>query len=386
MTTSHQISNRQQISNGHRCSFHSREFGDKLNRKSKEVMRYTFQNIRGFGTSNKHERALAIKQFIEKYEVDVMCMAEVNQNWRNLRRTNTLEQICRKWFERTRTMSSYNSHNRERGYHLPGGVGSIVQGPLALRAIGRFHDERQMGRWGSQLFQGKKGRTIRFVSVYVPNVTKEHGNKKIFCQQQDVLLRLKISGAVLKVFWEDFWAQIDTWREAGEQLVIGGNWNEKVTDKKFLKPFLDRNLVPAIQERHGTNLPATFKKGSRPIDEIFVSSTLKVVRAGYGVIGETKGDHRPLWIDITMESALGTLPPTLHSRQPKRLRCKDPRIVDKYNYVLKQELDKHGVYHQAHRLLQTFHTPLLPKEEREFEKLDKIRESAMKKAERKCRK
>lgn len=61
-------------------------------------------------------------------------------------------------------------------------------------------------------------------------------------------------------------------------------------------------------------------------------------------------------------------------------------IVEKYNYVLKQELEKHGVYHQAHRLLQTFHSPLLPKEEKEFEKLDRIQENAMKKAERKCRK
>ena len=122
-------------------------------------------------------------------------------------------------------------------------------------------------------------------------MTKEHGNKKIFCQQQDALLRLKVPGAVLKVFWADFWKQIDQWLEEWEKLVIGGDWNEEVTKNKFLQPFLDRSLIPAIQHRHGTNLPATYKRGSCPIDKIFCSSTIKITQAGYGVIGDTKGNH-----------------------------------------------------------------------------------------------
>ena len=313
-------------------------------------------------------------------------MAEVNINWRNLRRTNTMEQICRKWFERTRTMTSYNSHNRLSGYSLPGGVASITHGPLALRALERAHDVRQLGRWGSQLFQGKQGLKLRFVSVYVPNVAREHGDKKIFCQQQETLLKLRVAGPVLTTFWEDFWEQIDNWIKKGDQLVIGGDWNETVTNKKFLQPFLDRDLYPAIQQLHGTDLPPTYNRGSKPIDEIFCSSTLQITKAGYTEFGNTKGDHRALWIDLTKSSALGTKLPIPAQAQAKRLRCKDPRIVQKYNYVLQEELQKHGVYHRTHRLLQSFHTPLTPWEQREFEKLDKIREKAMKKAERQCRK
>ena len=180
MSTIDPLLNRQHANNGNQSTVNSREFGDSLSNSNKNsnTIRYAFQNVRGFGTHHKHERALAIKEFMEENHIDVMSMAEVNQNWRNLRRTNTMEQICQKWFERTRTMTSYNSHNRERGYSLPGGVGSITKGSLALRALERQHDKRQMGRWGSQLFQGKKGRKIRFVAVYVPHVAQDHGDKK----------------------------------------------------------------------------------------------------------------------------------------------------------------------------------------------------------------
>ena len=163
--------------------FYSREFGDSLNNnsnKSNNVLRYSFQNIRGFGTNAKHERALEIKDFIDKNSIDVFGMAEVNVNWKNLRRVNTMEQICRTWYERTQTMSSYNSHQRLSGYSLPGGVGNIVKGPLVLRVKDSSYDPRYLGRWGSQCFQGKGGVTIRFVSVYVLHVTKEHGDKKYF--------------------------------------------------------------------------------------------------------------------------------------------------------------------------------------------------------------
>ena len=189
-------------------------------------------------------------------------------------------------------------------------------------------------------------------------------------------------GSVLKNFWRDFWEQIDEWLEKGEQLVIGGDWNETVTGKKFLKPFLERNLLPAVQQRHGTNLPPTYNRGKKPLDEVFCSSTLEVTLSGYGVFGHTKGDHRPVWLDITTSSALGTSIQKVGTQSPKRLRCKDPRIVKKYNYVLHQELDRHGAYHRAHRLLQTFHNPLTKKEATEFEKLDEIRVAAMKTAEK----
>ena len=139
MTINNPALNRRQMQKRVQSTLNSREFGDKLSKvkKSDEVIRYAFQNIRGFGTHGEHERAVQIKSFIDKNKIDIMGMAEVNVNWRNLRRKNTLEQIGRQWYELTRTMCSYNSHNRCKGYSLPGGVASIAVGPLSLRSTER---------------------------------------------------------------------------------------------------------------------------------------------------------------------------------------------------------------------------------------------------------
>ena len=137
-----------------------------------------------------------------------------------------------------------------------------------------------MGRWTSQLFKGKANIKTQVVSVYVPHVAKEHGNKKILCQQQKAHLNKKIPGAMLTVFWKDFLEQIDSWLENGERLVIAGDWNKDVR-LDWIKEFENRRLIPTVTGKHTTNHQPTCNKGKVPIDEIFASSTLKIEAAGY---------------------------------------------------------------------------------------------------------
>ena len=132
-----------------------------------------------------------------------------------------------------------------------------------------------------------------------------------------------IKDNVLKVFWEDFWTDIDKWLEDGEQLVIiSGDWNTDVTKDNFLEDFEKRELVPDMSSIHGENLPETHNNGSHPIDDIFVSQTLEIHAAGYLEHGATLSDHRPIWVDITKQSMIGTkskLSPTFAARKLKKL-------------------------------------------------------------------
>ena len=105
---------------------------------------------------------------------------------------------------------------------------------MALRVNSHKYDDKRLGRWASQTFQDKDGIITRMVSVYVPIVTRKHGHKKVICQQQNALLKMGIVDQVIKVFWEDFWTQVDKWIEDGNQLIIGGDWNSNVTSPKFL--------------------------------------------------------------------------------------------------------------------------------------------------------
>jgi len=128
---------------------------------------------------------------------------------------------------------------------------------------------------------------------------KTHGHKKVSCQQQRALLHMGVKSHYIKVFFEDFWKQIDVWLEQGDQLIIAGDWNNDIRKKKFLENFTKRNLIPAIHHVHGNELPPTYNEGSKPIDEIFVSSTLKINACGYLPHGSSLGDHRPIWVILT---------------------------------------------------------------------------------------
>ena len=156
--------------------------------------------------------------------------------------------------------------------------------------------------------------------------------------------------------------------------------------KAWIKDFEERNIFPTITGKHLHDHQPTQNSGSYPIDEIFASSTLQVEAAGYMEFGHGKSDHRPIWVNFTRESFLGAKLQKLQSFEARKLKMIDPRVVERYNQLLEERLMKHGVYHRTHQLLMQFSTPMTEDQIREFEKLDKIRTSAMRYAERNCRK
>ena len=122
----------------------------------------------------------------------------------------------------------------------------ISRGDISLRHHKHEYDTRKLGRWASQAFQGKNGLVTRFVSVYVPIVARDHGEKKVAIQQQQALLSLGVKEHFLRVFWQDFWEQVDLWLDQEDQLIVSGDWNQDIHIPKFQEPFLKRNLIPAV--------------------------------------------------------------------------------------------------------------------------------------------
>ena len=222
--------------------------------------------------------------------------------------------------------------------------------------------------------------------MYFPNSTKHFGHKKVYVQQQRVLLAQKIKESVWTTFWKDFMEEVDEWLEQGDQLVIAGDWNSDVRKRNFLEKLKQRNLWPAITGMHGTEGPGTFHNGSVPIDEIFISPSLKITGCGYMEHGINIGDHRPIWIDISKSSALGSSLPPIPSFQARRLKCNDPKVVEKYSQRLEEQLRKNKVFSKLKTIFENFTVPLTEEQEFMMEELDEIREQAMLWAEKKCRK
>ena len=361
-------------------------WGDKLNSKVKEIVRISFQNINGFGSEAESSKKEDIRRFMEDKEIDVMALAEMNVNWKKVGKRHTINKLIQDWFENKRIITSYNQWDKYCDNHQPGGTAILSIDEMALRVMKMGDDKRKIGRWSWQLFRGKDNITMRVISVYFPTAQNKFGPKKVHIQQQKALLRQKVKTTVWDTFWKDLWTQVDEWLEQGDQLVIGGDWNMDVRKEKFLKGFKDRDLIPAITGKHGSKGPATHNRGSLPIDEIFVSSTLQVIAAGYLSYGECGSDHRPLWVDITKTSALGARLPEIPSFQARRLKCRDPRIVDRYNRTLEEFLRRNNVFSRIQKLYSSFQNPLTSDQINELEDIDNLRVEGMIHAESKCRK
>ena len=132
--------------------------------------------------------------------------------------------------------------------------------------------------------------------------------------------------------------------------------------------------------RHGPNLPATHNAGKLPIDEMFVSDTIEIKRAGYLEHSHSSGDHRPVWVDVTKRSTIGTNLPPITSFSARKLKCTDPRVVEKYNDKLKELLITQGYMQRLEKLVLSIEGSLSGKQAKEYEALDKIRAKAMKDA------
>ena len=199
-------------------------YGDACVPKQSNSVRVMFQNINGFGYTHNSVKSQSIRKLMVNKEVDIMALAEMNINWSKLRRNNTLPQVCKKWFKTSKATVAYNQHERRMSTKSqPGGTTIISVGDMALRHHKHKYDVKKLGRWSLQSFQGKNGLTTRIVSVYVPILMTEYGERKVSTQQQRVLLQLGIKTHYIKVFFQDLWDQIDKWINNGNHLIICGD-------------------------------------------------------------------------------------------------------------------------------------------------------------------
>ena len=135
-----------------------------------------------------------------------------------------------------------------------------------------------------------------------------------------------------ELFWSKPTEQINEWKEAGEQPVLGRDWNTD-SDLRQIHTLKDEfNLKEAHKEMH-QEVPCTRHPGSKMIDFFLTTAGSHVTksrhtRSGGGV----SKDHRAQWIEITCASALGVSTPKVIHLMINRINCQDPGVVKLFNH------------------------------------------------------
>ena len=94
------------------------------------------------------------------------------------------------------------------------------------------------------------------------------------------------------------------------------------------------------------SIPASYARNNSriPVDGMFMSSSIKVNRAGYTSFQETNwSDHRGVWVEFSYQEAFGIESYIKAMNQPRKLTCESPKVVLKYNKETKKALEKAGL-------------------------------------------
>lgn len=177
--------------------------------------------------------------------------------------------------------------------------------------------------------------------------------------------------------------------DAGDHIIllIDGNSNMKNSDLSNDLSLL--TMKEAILEKHGRHGPSTHKRNanSTPIDGIWVTQGLEILSSGYfGYDDVFPSDHRCLWLDPTFQAAFGHNMAPLSKRTPRRLHCKDPRLIQNYIKLFHQYASPLNLFDRVKE--REKRASSLPKSEviQEYEDIDILRCQAVAFAERYCRK
>ena len=176
-------------------------------------------------------------------------------------------------------------------------------------------------------------------------------------------------------------------RDAGDKIILFMDHNEDIYTGSLGKMLADVNglaMKEAVQEFTGEKLGATFFRGSRPIDGLWVTgdidvSNVCVMPVGYGV-----GDHRMFIIDIPIESLIGVDPIKIVPPEARRLNSRLPYVEDNYIEDLEDNITDHRLLerlYDAHTNSSTFEEVA-----EKVEKIDAEGKDYMRHAEKICRK
>ena len=116
----------------------------------------------------------------------------------------------------------------------------------------------------------------------------------------------------LLAFDENLHEAISEWRDDGDSINLGIDFNGDVRDASVVQFFSSLNMREVLIDKHGKDGPETYDNGSKPVDGIFVSSHININGGGYlefGTFSDT--DHRALWIDVPAIKIFGSRQQTL---------------------------------------------------------------------------
>ena len=141
-------------------------------------------------------------------------------------------------------------------------------------------DNSNLGRWVWSKYQGKSGKVLRIITVYMPCKTGKGGSRSTYNQQLRWLLKNNDEREPHQALMEDLAIQIEEWRNNGESIVVMGDLNTDVRSDEMKEWRDSLDLREVLLDAVGKdNAPSTYDKGKKPIDSSMCSANINILKA-----------------------------------------------------------------------------------------------------------
>ena len=222
----------------------------------------------------------------------------------------------------------------------------MMRGQAATYVQDVGEDKDGLGRWNWMCLEATSANHKTVVMQMYRPVKNTVDSGSVYMQQKS---RMRTDECPLARFDKDLLAQIDALLIEGYQFILMGDFNIDLTaNSKLVEELADRGIIDVMKEKHQyRGVPNTRNPGSKPIDGIFASNSLEVVRCGYDAGDTLMSDHRFIWAQFSWNSMLGTHRSKVCSPKERRLQTQYEKVMKKFNALFEEQIDIHKLLEKA---------------------------------------
>ena len=362
-------------------------FGDQRSDEreiDEDTIRIATQNIGGFPKMDKRGTTKFMRMREESERIDCIGWSEINRNWYKTNAQQSLYERIKPWWNRMKTIHTWLRDHEWPYEHQKGGVSlTLTSDRIAKYGQEKGEDMSGLGRWVWQTIEGRSKTKTVIIQVYRPT-RNEKDNGSTYIQQRAA----SNEENPIKIFDMDLLEVIDGFMEDNFQIIMMGDFNTEINGRsEIVKEFDKRGLRDAIQSRYGhADAPNTHVRGSKPIDAIFISDTINIIKGGYDRGRPEISDHRLIWVDITLDNLLGEDRGDISRPRAKRLQLSNRVVTERFNRNIMRQINQHNMLGKARKLEMEIgeKTEMTGKQKKTYEGLDNQRCRATEYAEKRC--
>ena len=335
-----------------------------------KAYRVYFQNLGGYPLD--YTRQIADLSEVHTFKADFIGLQETKLNEMHKGVITKTADLFRKHLDAATYFKSNNDSFSE-SYWKPGGLASLTM---------RHFKKKDNKNWTdpTALIQRTRITTgtekLGIFNIYLPKFNP--GATSTYTQALNTIRKLEEWGTVVSIedyFYKTLSKCVQEDVRNGYTPIVGGDFNDTQSEKSNMTTNMTAMGMINVTSPPDTCTPATYKRGKRTLDHIWIAPGLVPLTAGYGYIPYDYGftaDHRGMFVDIqTTSRELIRLP----KKRRRKLNSKNPVSVERYTTALWKRVKGQNI--EARLAGLEGKTILTQAEREELDKIDQMMTSIM---------